>query len=149
MAEVNSAPVLCDLGADDYGAIVSLWERAGLHIRPDGRDAAGVFAAQMAGGQQHVIGLRHDGELVGVAVLTHDGRKGWINRLAVDPAWRRRGLAQRLISAAERYFADELGLEVWAALIEGWNAPSLALFERAGYARGDVIYVSKRTREDA
>ena len=90
-----------------------------------------------------------DDTLVAVAVLTHDGRKGWINRLAVDPIYRRQGLARRLVAEAERWFAQDLGLEVWAALIERHNDASLSLFDELGYGQPDVAYVSKRLRGDA
>lgn len=141
---------MCDLGVADYDAIRALWRRAGLPVRADGRDAPAEFARQMASGIQRVIGIREDGRLVAVAVLTHDGRKGWINRLAVDPACRRRGLARQLIAEAERWFTQDLGLEVWAALIEAHNTASLALFEALGYSyHRDILYVSKRTRTGA
>ena len=139
----------CDLGESDYEEILDLWKRAGLSIRPEGRDSAISFARQMGWGVQRVPALREGDRLVAVAVLTHDGRKGWINRLAVDPAYRRRGLARRLIAEAERWFTQELGLEVWAALIERDNTASQILFERSGYGRHDLVYVSKRTRPGA
>lgn len=141
---------VCDLGVADYGEILELWQRAGLPVRAEGRDAPAAFARQMATGVQRVIGIRAEGRLVAVAVLTHDGRKGWINRLAVDPAYRRQGLARRLIAEAERWFTQDLGLEVWAALIERHNTASLALFESLGYSYlRDILYVSKRTRAGA
>ncbi len=140
---------LCALGESDYEEILELWKRAGLSIRSDGRDGAGAFARQMRWGVQRATGLREGDRLVAVAVLTHDGRKGWINRLAVDPAYRRRGLGRRLIVEAERWFTQELGLEVWAALIERDNAASQALFECMGYGSHDLVYVSKRTRPGA
>lgn len=140
---------LCDLNAADYDEIVALWQRAGLRIRLEGRDAPQAFARQMAKGMQRVVGLRAKGTLVAVVVLTHDGRKGWINRLAVDPAYRRRGLARRLIAEAERWFIQDLGLEVWAALIEPDNNSSLALFDALGYARHELVYVSKRLHPGA
>jgi len=120
-----------------------------LSIRLEGRDSASAFTRQMGWGVQRVTGLRDGDRLVAVAVLTHDGRKGWINRLAVDPAYRRCGLAQRLITDAEQWFTREVGLEVWAALIEQDNTASQALFERMGYGRHDLVYVSKRTRPGA
>jgi N-acetylglutamate synthase len=140
---------LCILDESDYGEILELWRRAGLTIRAEGRDSPGAFARQMGWGVQRVAGLREGHRLVAVAVLTHDGRKGWINRLAVDPASRRRGLAQRLIAEAERWFTQELGLEVWAALIERENTASQALFEHMGFGSHDLVYVSKRTRPGA
>ena len=150
MSATNHADAaLCDLGVADYAEILALWAEAGLPIRPAGRDAPEVFARQAAGGQQRVIGVRAEGALVAVAVLTHDGRKGWINRLAVAPAYRRRGLARRLVTEAERWFTQDLGLEIWAALIEGENHDSQALFAALGFKRGDVVYVSRRTRPEA
>ncbi len=141
---------LCDLGIDDYEEVLALWQRAGLSTRPSGRDGPDAFARQMASGGQRVLGIRSgDGRLVAVAVLTHEPRKGWINRLAVDPAYRRRGLAHALIAQAERWFAEDLGLEVWAALIESHNQASLALFDAAGYQQLDIVYVTKRTRPEA
>jgi GNAT superfamily N-acetyltransferase len=147
---MSSTPIiLCALQAADYDEVLALWQHAGLPVRAEGRDAPAAFARQMASGLQRVIGLRADDKLVAVAVLTHDGRKGWINRLAVEPAYRRQGLARRLIAEAERWFAQNIGLEVWAALIERHNDASLLLFEELGYGQPDVAYVSKRMRHDA
>ena len=140
---------LCELGPADYAEILELWTRAGLPVRPAGRDAPDAFARQLASGQQRAIGLRADGRLVGVAVLTHDGRKGWVNRLAIDSGHRRRGIARRLIAEAERWFTQDLGLEVWAALIESKNDESLALFDALGFRRHDIVYVSRRARPEA
>jgi predicted GNAT family acetyltransferase len=146
---VNDPIELCNLDASHYDEILDLWRRAGLNIRADGRDSAAAFARQMQWGVQRVAGLRKDGRLVAVAVFTHDGRKGWINRLAVDPDYRRRGLAQRLIAEGERWFTEALGLEIWAALIEMDNTASQALFAHMGYGRHNLVYVSKRTRPGA
>jgi N-acetylglutamate synthase len=140
---------LHDLGTDEYDELLALWERAGLPVRPEGRDAPDRFARQMVDGRQRVVGLRADAKLIAAVVLTHDGRKGWINRLVVDPAYRRRGLAGRLVAEAERWFVEDQGLEIWAALIEGANRDSQALFDTLDYHRHDVVYVSKRTRPEA
>ena len=147
--DVSTTPTLCDLTVADYDAILDLWRNAGLPVRAEGRDAPQAFARQMTSGSQRVLGLRDDARLVAVAVLTHDGRKGWVNRLAVEPAYRRRGLAHMLVAEAERWFTAEIGLEIWAALIEDENHASQALFEDLGYWRGAVVYVSKRTRPGA
>jgi GNAT superfamily N-acetyltransferase len=155
--------LLCDLTVADHTELIALWERAGLHIRPEGRDAPDALARQMASGQQRVIGIRAvtpdvpqgapggtaAGPLVAVAVLTHDGRKGWVNRLAVDPSHRRRKLAAALVDEAERWFTEDVGLEVWAALIESDNTASRSLFRALGFQQLDIVYVTKRTRPEA
>jgi len=138
----------CEIDEGAYPEALDLWARAGLPVHPEGRDAPGTVARQAAAGHLHMAGFRCEGKLVATVVLTHDGRKGWINRLAVDPEHRRRGLARALIAEAERWFAG-LGLEVYSALIHGDNRASLSLFDRAGYKDGPIVYVSKRTRADA
>ena len=96
-----------------------------------------------------VIGLAADSRLIGVVVATHDTRKGWINRLAIDPDQRRKGYGAQLVHAAEDAL-HELGMQVIAALIEEHNEASLALFEKEGYAlQPDIFYVSKRDSCDA
>ena len=145
---MNAELTIVALTAEDYDAVRELWEQAGLKIRSSGRDSREQFAKQLAGGIQTVLGARLEDRLVGVVITTHDGRKGWINRLAVHPDFRREGLGLRLIAEAERVLHEQ-GLPIIAALIEDWNQPSLALFVRAGYVEYPGIhYVTKRDRRD-
>jgi ribosomal protein S18 acetylase RimI-like enzyme len=135
------------LTVDDYDAILALWQRAGLDsIRPQGRDSREAFADQLARGQV-VLGLEDAGRLVAGVVITDDTRKGWINRLAVEPDYRRQGLAARLVAEAERELRAR-GIQVYAALIEDENVASLSLFQREGYKTHDIYYVSKRDSKD-
>ena len=142
--------------ASDYLRVVALWQAAGLHVRPAGRDSQEAFERQIAGGTQIAIGIETEDEgkhagsplLVGVVLATHDGRKGWINRLAVHPERRRKGVAKRLIAAAEEALRAQ-GMDVIAALIEPDNEASLTLFMEAGYSEWPGIhYVSKRSSEE-
>ena len=139
------------LGQEDYDALREIWRRAGLHtIRARGRDSREAFARQLESKLQTALGLEVDGRLVAVVLTTHDGRKGWINRLAVDPAHRRKGHAARLVAAAEEVLRGQ-GLQVMAALVEEENQASLALFRRLGYTEIDpgIHYLSKRDTPEA
>ena len=142
-------PTLRSLTIDDYEAVIALWQRSGLpSIRPEGRDSRSEFARQLDQGQI-VIGLEDGDKLIGVVVATNDTRKGWINRLAIDPDHRRKGYGAQLIHAAEAAL-HEIGLKVIAALIEDYNDASLALFKREGYAvHTDIYYASKCDAEAA
>jgi GNAT superfamily N-acetyltransferase len=133
------------IGASDYDRVAALWHDAGLHVKPVGRDSREAFARQLAGDTQAAFGVEDaDGRLIGIVIATHDGRKGWINRLAVHPDARRQGVAMRLIGAAEDWLRAQ-GMQVIAALIEPGNEASLALFEAAGYELyTGMHYVSKR-----
>jgi ribosomal protein S18 acetylase RimI-like enzyme len=138
------------LNASDYDRVLVLWQAAGLHIKPAGRDARDSFQRQLASGLQIAIGIETEqGELVGITLATHDGRKGWINRLAVHPDYRRQGVAKTLITAAEEALQSQ-GMDVIAALIEPENNASFSLFMEAGYTDWPGLhYVSKRNNEDS
>jgi ribosomal protein S18 acetylase RimI-like enzyme len=146
---VSTKPPSRILTATDYDRLIALWQAAGLHFKPQGRDTRAAFERQLAGGTQIAIGIDgSDGTLIGAVLATHDGRKGWINRLAVHPDHRRQGIATRLVDAAEEVLRER-GLHIFAALIEPGNDASLALFEEAGYTDWPGMhYVSKRDSED-
>jgi ribosomal protein S18 acetylase RimI-like enzyme len=137
------------LGASDFDRIMALWQAAGLHIKPQGRDTRPEFERQLAGGTQTALGVEDDeGNLIGVVLATHDGRKGWINRLAVHPDHRRQGIGLALVEVAEQALRER-GMRVIAALIEPDNEASLALFRAADYAEWEGLhYMSKRDSDE-
>jgi N-acetylglutamate synthase len=138
------------IATTDYEALIGLWAAADLPFRPHGRDSREAFAAQNAGGTQFAIGIwTEDGMLIGSVLATHDGRRGWINRLAVHPDYRRQGVAKQLIEAGEQALHD-CGIDVIGALIAPENDASLALFSEAGYVEHHGLhYVSKRGSADS
>ena len=132
----------------DYDALVAVWKEAGLPFKPDGRDQRGRIAQEISGQCSIFLVAEINSRVVGAVLGTQDGRKGWINRLAVLPRQRRRGIAASLVAAVEERL-DELGIDIVAGLIEDWYRDSMTVFERLGYQRHpDVLYFSKRKNTD-
>ncbi|MEP7285781.1 MAG: GNAT family N-acetyltransferase [Chloroflexota bacterium] len=136
------------LGLADYEAICGVWEASGVRLQRTGRESYEAFSQQMATGLQTILGAIVDGKLAGIVLATHDGRKGWINRLGVLPEFQRRGVGAALVSAAETLLHEQ-GLTIIAALVEHHNTASLGLFQREGYLVNDVYYLSKRDHPNA
>ena len=135
------------LTLDDYYRMVSLWFQAGLPFKPQGRDSKRLIAKQMSANPDFFLGAFENNRLVGTVVLSSDLRKGWINRLAVDPDCRGRGVAKALIEESEKTFRKR-GLRIFCSLIEGPNKASRALFKKCGYAEhADISYFSKRDND--
>jgi len=129
---------------EDYPKLVELWSKAGLPFKPKGRDSPQAIAKQMEENPDFFMGAFENGRLIGAIITSSDGRKGWINRLAVDPEYRRRGVARALIAEAEKALRQK-GLKVFCALIEDSNKASKELFKKCGYVEHrDIIYFSKR-----
>ncbi len=128
---------------EDYDVVIALWKQSGLSFETHGRDSSEAIAQQIEQSGHLMFVAEADGVIVGTAFASHDGRKGWINRLAVEPQFRHRGLAQRLVEIAEKALQRE-GLAIVAALVEAPNEPSRTLFRKLGYQeRSDVVYYRK------
>ena len=128
----------------DYDDIIALWKRAGLSHRPLGRDSRGAISAQMDQSPELFLGAYDGDSLIGVVIGSDDGRKGWINRLAVDPSYRRQGVATRLVAEIEENLRSR-GRKIICTLVEDWNESSIDFFKECGYIRhDDISYLSKR-----
>ncbi len=132
------------LRADELKEMTGVWERSGLPYRPRGRDSMPNLRREQRDDPQRFLGAFMSGRLVGVALMTDDGRKGWINRLAVVPEARGLGIAGKLIAECENILRRR-GRRLFCVLIENYNADSMKLFEEAGYRREDeILYFAKR-----
>lgn len=127
----------------DYDKIIELWRNANLPFRPEGRDSSAKINEQIKNVTTIILVAEFNGKIVGTVLGTHDGRKGWINRLAVDTEFRGRNVAKRLVAELESRF-EKIGLEVVACLIEGKNTASMEVFRKLGYEESDVKYFSRR-----
>jgi len=132
------------LTIDDYDSLLALWDKCALPYRPRGRDTREAIAREMKRDETGFLGMFDGRRMIGFVLATSDGRKGWINRLAVDPDYQRQGLGTYLINESEQ-FLYKLGLKVIAILIEGDNVASYETFKKAGYVpHPDIAYYSKR-----
>ncbi|MBK7142701.1 MAG: GNAT family N-acetyltransferase [bacterium] len=126
-------PEIRRLTIADYDEIVRVWSDAGLPYKPGGRERKDMLAKEMTRPYCAFLGLEIDGRLLGVIIANWDGRRGWLNRLAIDPDHRGKRYAGLLIEAAEQ-FLESQGAIVLAGLIDEENLPSMAAFARAGYS---------------
>jgi len=134
------------LRRSDYDTMIELFQISGLNPKTKGRDSPRSFSEQLRRNRGSYLGAFDADRLVGVVLGTSDGRKAWINRLAVHPDYRRRSIAARLVRACERVLRQQ-GLKMFAALIEPENRASEALFRSLGYEILPILYARKKLRE--
>ena len=136
------------LTIDDYEDMLRVWSVAGLPFKPNGRESRAMLAAEISRDHCAAFGVFDGARLVGLTLVNYDGRRGWINRLAVDPDYRGLGLATELIKMSEE-FLSHFGEVIACGLIEEMNSPSMELFARNGYTcMRSITYWSKRPRPD-
>ena len=129
---------------EDYQQVIVLWKTCELPYKPLGRDSKESIEKELEKGIAHFLLAEQNDRIVGSVLATHDGRKGWINRLAVLPEFRKQGLAASLVYEAERRLQAE-GIGIIACLIEDDNPTSLEVFECFGYQEfSGMHYLTKR-----
>ena len=120
-----------EFSINDYDAAIELWQRVeGLEIA-EGDDREGV--AQFLARNPGLSRVATDGSvIVGVALCGHDGRRGHVYHLAVDPAYQGRGLGKRLLDES---LADlrRTGVKRVIIMVADDNASGRQFWKRSGY----------------
>jgi len=133
---------------EEIEEVVHLWEESGLPVKPKGRDSLDNLRKEMDLPNNLFLVARADGRAIGTLLVTHDGRKGWMNRMGVLPEFRKQGVARTLIGEGEKWLKEQ-GIGIFAAIIEGDNLGSMEAFEKLGYLEfAGAKYFTKRVRED-
>ena len=145
-----TTPEIRPYESGDYDPLMALWRECGLPLKPLGRDSRDRMERELAMGPGRLWVAEASGEIVGAVLATHDGRKGWVNRLAVATAMRRHGMGLRLAKIALDYLRKECGLLINAILIEGDNPESHALFSHLGFKpHPEIQYFALRDTPEA
>jgi ribosomal protein S18 acetylase RimI-like enzyme len=120
-----------EFSINDYDAAIELWQRVeGLEIA-EGDDREGV--AQFLARNPGLSRVATDGSvIVGVALCGHDGRRGHVYHLAVDPAYQGRGLGKRLLDES---LADlrRTGVKRVIIMVADDNASGRQFWKRSGF----------------
>ena len=122
-----------------------MWKEAELSsLRASGRDRAELLSQEMTQSPDLFFGAFEGKRLIGACFGSDDGRKGWLNHLAVHPDSQGQGLAKKLVAAVEKALKAR-GRQIIGVLVEDWNLGSLEMFRKLGYVvHEDISYLSKR-----
>ncbi len=88
-----------------------------------------------------------DNRLIATVVGGYDGHRGWINYLAVDPAYKQRGFGKQIMEAVEEKIGA-LGCPKINIQVRADNKDTLKFYESIGYKIDKVVSIGKRLEED-
>ncbi len=115
----------------DYDAAVELWRRVeGVEIAEgDSREEIAQYISR----NPSLSRVAMEGPaVVGVALCGHDGRRGHIYHLAVDPGYERRGLGKRLVDECVQGLR-KAGIKRAIIMVADDNARGRSFWLRCGW----------------
>ena len=130
----------------DVEAVVGLWRACGL-TRPWNDPYTDISFAR--GKEMSDILVLEDGGAIIASVMTgHDGHRGMLYYVAVDPARQRKGVGRAAVRAAEEWLGAR---GVWKVnlLVRTENEGVRGFYEALGYEVNPVLCMARRiTKSD-
>jgi ribosomal protein S18 acetylase RimI-like enzyme len=125
----------------DEPAVVALWHQCGLVVPQNNphEDIAIKVAFQP---DLFFVGAI-DGQVVATVMAGYEGHRGWINYIAVAPAYQRAGIGSQMMSRAEEALRA-LGCPKINLQVRESNQNVIAFYESLGFSNDRVISLGKR-----
>lgn len=130
---------------EDYDGILKLWNsteqtRRAMNPVDDTREGIERYLKR---NPNTCFAAIEDGEIVGVILTGHDGRRGIVHHMCVHENYRRMGIAGKLVSLAEEALKKE-GIQKVFGLVFKDDDPANAFWEEQGYSlRTNLNYRNK------
>jgi len=124
----------------DIVAVVALWRCCGL-LRPWNDPEADIALARR--GSNSTVLLGRDGDALVASVLVgHDGHRGWVYYVAVDPDRRNKGFGRAIMTAAENWLRQRVILKM-QLMVRSDNTKVKAFYESLDYDEQERIIYAK------
>jgi len=138
--ETTLAPSVTPIEDDDVAVVVALWQRCEL-TRPWNDPVADIALARR--GPNSTILIGRDGEtIIASAMVGHEGHRGWVYYVAVDPGHRGKGFGRAMMNAAEDWLRNA-GIAKLQLLVRSENTEVQAFYESIGYDEQERIIYAK------
>jgi ribosomal protein S18 acetylase RimI-like enzyme len=130
---------------EDVAATIALWERCGL-TRP-WNDPHKDIAFARGKLNSDVLVAEHDGDIIASVMVGHDGHRGALYYVAVDPDLRGQGLGRATMQAAEAWLKAR---GVWSIniLVRNGNTEVQGFYEALGYEVNQAFSMKRRLKGD-
>lgn len=136
---------LAEMTIEDYDEAYALW-RTTENVGLSGADEKDDVKAYLARNPGLSLVARCDGKLIGTVLCGHDGRRGYLHHLAVAPAFRRNGVATRLIDQCLSKL-HEIGIQKCHIFLYADNESGARFWTKTGWIdRTDLRMHSKETK---
>jgi N-acetylglutamate synthase len=131
---------------DDYDAVFALWQRCeGVGLTPsDSRAAVHAYLIRNPGLS---LIARDGGQVVGAVLCGHDGRRGYLYHLGVDPKYRHQGLGSAIVDECLVRLAA-VGIQKATIYVYVHNDTGQQFWRRISWKdRTDLVVLQRETNQ--
>ena len=123
---------------EDYEQVYALWKRIrGFAMRSIDDSREGVERFLKRNPDTSVVAVE-DGHVVGSILCGHDGRRGCLYHVCVDPAYRMRGIGKSMVVFAMQALKEE-GISKVSLIAFTRNDVGNAFWKRIGWTRREDL----------
>ena len=135
-------PIISEYRDEHFAGVEALWREAFPNDAPWNKASAAIPEKMRFQPDLMLVAL--EGPLVvGSVMAGYEGHRGWVSRVAVLRAHRRKGIGQALLSEAERRLAALGCVKINLQVVET-NSAVVRFYQGAGYEIEPRISMSKR-----
>jgi ribosomal protein S18 acetylase RimI-like enzyme len=124
----------------DVEGVIALWQRCGL-TRPWNDPASDIAFARRGANATILIG-RAGGALVATAMVGHDGHRGWVYYVAVEPDLQGKDFGRAMMAAAEDWLRRQ-GVTKAMLMVRPDNTNVQAFYDKLGYEVQERVVYAK------
>jgi ribosomal protein S18 acetylase RimI-like enzyme len=124
----------------DIPCVIALWERCGS-TRP-WNDPEGDIAFARKHANSTILVGRQDGAILASVLVGHDGHRGWVYYVTVDPDHRFKGYGRNIMKAAEDWLIERK-IQKLQLMVRGDNARVHAFYQSIGYYNQERVTFAK------
>lgn len=129
------------MNVDDIEVALSFLDNIqGIHLHQNGEDSVEGLTTYLNRNPGLSFIAMSNEKVVGVIFCGHDGRRGFINHLAVAKEYRHKGVASKLINMVE-ICLTEIGINKEALFVLKENEAAISFYETIGWKEESIVKI--------
>ncbi len=141
---MSRALVFCSMTDADEPELIGLWKRCGL-TRPQNDPAKDIALARLEP-NCNILVAKVDGKIAASVMVGHDGHRGVVYYVSVDPEHQGKGYGRQVMRSAESWLKDR-GVWKLNLMLRAENKKLRSFYEALGYEVEPRLCMARRLIE--